>query len=85
MYANIVSTVSQLLTPDLIAKMASASGISDRTMTQKAVGAAVPAILSCLAGLASKPEGVQQLAGAIAKQPTNVLEGLAGLMVDQDK
>ena len=80
MYANIVSTVSQLLTPDLIAKMASASGISDRTMTQKAVGAAVPAILSCLAGLASKPEGVQQLAGAIAKQPTNVLEGLAGLI-----
>ena len=74
---NIVSTVSQFLTPDLVAKMASASGISDRTTTQKAVGAAVPAILSSLASLASKPEGAQQLAGTIAKQPPNMLEGLA--------
>ena len=49
---NIVSTVSQFLTPDLIAKMASAAGISDRTTAQKAVGAAVPAILSSLASLA---------------------------------
>jgi hypothetical protein len=54
---NIVSTVSQFLTPDLIAKMASAGGISDRATAQKAVGAAVPAILSSLAGLASNPEG----------------------------
>ena len=43
MYGSIVSAVTQLLTPDLIAKMASAAGISDRTTAQKAVGAAVPA------------------------------------------
>ena len=36
MYGNVVSAVSQFLTPDLVAKIASASGISDRTMTQKA-------------------------------------------------
>jgi hypothetical protein len=77
---NIISTVSQFLTPDLIAKMASASGISDRTTTQKAVGAAVPAILSSLANLASNPEGAQQLAGTIAKQPTNMLEGLPSMI-----
>ena len=45
MYGSIISAVTQLLTPDLVAKMASASGISDSTMAQKAVGAAVPAIL----------------------------------------
>jgi Bacterial protein of unknown function (DUF937)/PRC-barrel domain len=77
MTANIVSAVSQFLTPDLIAKIASASGLSDRTTTQKAVGVAVPAILSSLANLASKPEGAQQLAGTIAKQSPNVLENLA--------
>ena len=77
MYGNVISAVSQFLTPDLVAKIASASGISDRTMTQKAVGAAVPAILSCLASFASKPEGAQQLAGTIAKQSPHVLENLA--------
>jgi sporulation protein YlmC with PRC-barrel domain len=77
---NIVSAVSQFLTPDLIAKMASAAGISDRTTAQKAVGAAVPAILSSLANLASNPAGAQQLAGTIAKQPTNMLEGLSSMI-----
>ena len=77
MYGNVVSAVSQFLTPDLVAKIATASGISDRTMTQKAIGAAVPAILSCLASFASKPEGAQQLAGAMAKQSPHVLENLA--------
>ena len=48
---NIVSTISRFLTPELIGKMASASGL-DRSVTQKATAAAVPAILSGLAGLA---------------------------------
>jgi sporulation protein YlmC with PRC-barrel domain len=80
MYGNVVSAVSQVLTSDLIAKIASASGISDRTITQKAIGAAVPAILSSLASFASKPEGAQQLAGTIAKQSPNVLENLASMI-----
>ncbi len=80
MYGNIVSAVSQYLTPDLVAKMASASGISDRTTAQKAVGAAVPAILSSLAALASKPGGERQLADAIAKQSPSTLESLASMI-----
>ena len=80
MYGNIVSAVSQFLTPDLVAKMASASGISDHTMAQKAVGAAVPAILSSLATLASKPGGERQLADAIAKQSPSTLESLASMI-----
>ena len=41
MSGNIVSAVSQFLTPDLVAKIASASGISDGTAARKALGAAV--------------------------------------------
>ena len=80
MYGNVISAVSQFLTPELVAKIASASGISDRTMMQKAIGAAVPAILSCLASFASKPEGAQQLAGTITKQSPHVLENLASMI-----
>ena len=56
MHRDILTAVSRHLTPDLMAKMASASGISDPAMTEKAVGAAVPAVLSRLATLATKPE-----------------------------
>ena len=74
MYGNVVSAVSQFLTPDLVAKIASASGISDRTMTQKAIGAAVPQYSLARRASASKPEGAQQFAGAMAKQSPHVLE-----------
>ena len=77
MSGNIVSAVSQFLTPDLVAKIASASGISDATAARKALGAAVPAILSSLATLVSKPGGERQLTDAVAKQPPGALENLA--------
>jgi sporulation protein YlmC with PRC-barrel domain len=87
MYANIISAVSQFLTPELIGKMGSVAGISDRTVTQNAVGAAVPAILSGLANLASKPEGARQLSDAIAKQSPPTLGNLAsvGQLADTGK
>ena len=77
MHGNVVSAVSQLLTPDLIAKISSLAGISDRATTQKVVGAALPAILFSLATLASKPGGERRLADAIAKQSPRTLENLA--------
>ena len=70
---NIVSTISRFLTPELIGKMASATGL-DRSIAQKATAAAVPAILSGLAGVAGKPGGARQLANAVAEQPTDLLE-----------
>ena len=75
---NIVAIVLQYLTPDLVAKMASVAGISDRTLAQKAIGAAVPAILSGAASLASKPEGARRLADAITKQ--SPMENLGSLL-----
>ena len=57
MYGNILSQITQFLTPDVIAKLAQGARTSDRAAAQKAVGAAVPTILSGLAGLAAKPDG----------------------------
>src|SRR5262245_24867190 len=73
---NIVSAISRFLTPDLIGKIASVSGL-DRGTTQSAVGACVPALLSSLADLAAKPGGARQLGDMIAEQPTGMLSSLA--------
>src|SRR5215468_6168303 len=69
---DIVSAISSFLTPELLGKLATASGL-DRTMTQTAVSAAVPSILSGLAGIAGSPDGARQLAAAVADQPSEVL------------
>ena len=79
MSGNLISLATQFLTPDVIAKMAQACGISDRTIAQKAAGAAVPALFSGLANLASKPDGARQLADAVASQPPSLLENLASM------
>lgn len=75
MNGNIVSAVSQFLTPDLVSRIASMVGISDTALARQAVGAAAPAILSGMANLASKPDGAQRLANAIAEQSPRVLDG----------
>jgi hypothetical protein len=82
MYGNILSAVSQYLTPDLIAKIATAAGISDGRLARKAIGAAAPAILSGLADLGSSPEGVRQLADAIAKQSSDTVDNLPSTIAD---
>jgi Bacterial protein of unknown function (DUF937)/PRC-barrel domain len=73
---SIMAAVSRFLTPELVGKLASASGL-DRSLTQTAVGAAVPSILSALAGLVGQPSGARQLANAVAEQPANILAGIA--------
>ena len=76
---NLVSTISGLLTPEVVGKLATASGL-DSAMAQNAVSAAVPSILSGLAGLAATPGGGRQLASAVAQQPTDILGSiLSGL------
>jgi hypothetical protein len=79
MAANLVSVVMQFLTPDMIAKIASALGL-DRAVAQKAVGGAVPALLSSLADLASAPNGARQLYGALSQQQLGSLESLKNLI-----
>jgi len=79
MAANLVSVVMQFLTPDMIAKIASALGI-DRTVAQKAIGGAVPALLAGLADLASTSSGARQLTNTLAQQQPGALESLKSLI-----
>ena len=78
MYGSITPLLTEFLTPELIAKMASAAGISDVASAQKTLSGAVPAVLSGLANLISKPNGARRLADAIAGQPSNLLNDLTG-------
>lgn len=73
MSTNLVSSIMQLLTPDLIARIASALGL-ERSVAQKAIAAGVPAILAGLASLASKPGGAQQLSSVLARQRPDMLD-----------
>jgi sporulation protein YlmC with PRC-barrel domain len=72
---NIVSTVTRLLTPEVISRLASASGLPgvDNAGAQRAVGAAVPSILNALADVAAKPGGARQLANAVAEHPADMV------------
>ena len=65
MATNLVTTIMQSLTPDMIAKIASLLGI-DRSIAEKAIGAGIPAILASFANLASSPDGARQLSSTLA-------------------
>jgi len=79
MAANLVSVVMQFLTPDMIAKIASSLGL-DRSVAQKAIGGAVPALLAGLADVASSSNGVRQLSSTLAQQQPGTLESLKSLI-----
>jgi hypothetical protein len=79
MPVNLVQMVMQLLTPDMIAKIASALGL-DRSLVQKMINGAVPSLLASVADVASTPTGARQLANTLSQQQAGSLEGLlAGL------
>jgi hypothetical protein len=83
MAANLVAVVMQFLTPDRIARIASALGI-DPGLAQKAIGGAVPTLLASLADVASTPSGARQLSNAVAQQPGS-LDNLKGLLDGGDQ
>ena len=79
MAVNLVSLVMKFLTPELMQKMASGLGL-DRMLAQKAMGAAVPAILAGLVGKAAKPDGAKSIFDALNKQDTGLPGNLAGMI-----
>ncbi len=79
MTESVLSAVARFLTPEIVGKMATASGL-DRFVAQKAVDASVPAILGGLSHLASQPGGARQLGNAIAEQPAGILGSLASAL-----
>jgi hypothetical protein len=84
MATNLVSSVMQLLTPDVVAKIARTLGI-DPDVAQKAVSAAVPAILASFAGLAAKPAGAQKLSDTLEQQRPNMLSQITGAIGGPDQ
>jgi len=79
MATNLVSLVMQFMTPDVIARIASALGLDD-DIAKKAITAAVPALLAGLAGLAAKPGGARQLADALSRQQPGVTESVKNII-----
>jgi len=78
MAANLVSYVMQLLTPDMIGRMAAALGLN-RDDAQTGIGAAVPALLAAFSSAAAKPGGAQNLVDSVKRQ-SGVLDNLAGMI-----
>ncbi|HEY9451862.1 MAG TPA: DUF937 domain-containing protein, partial [Bradyrhizobium sp.] len=78
MATNLVSVVMQFLTPDVIAKIASALGL-DRNVAQKTIAGAIPALLASLADVASTPNGARQLNNTLTQQ-SDSLESLRNLV-----
>jgi len=76
---NLVSIIMQMLTPDLLAKLASGIG-GDKSLVQKAVGAGIPAILAGLAGVAGQSGGGALITSAISKLDPGMMGNLANVL-----
>src|SRR6478672_11119493 len=72
MATNLVSEIAEALGPTIVARIASALGL-DQLSTQKAISAAVPALIAALISLVSKPQGATKLGDALSKQEPGVL------------
>jgi Bacterial protein of unknown function (DUF937) len=68
---DLVRLIMDQLSPQLIGRIASALGL-DSASTQKGIAAAVPALLSGLVALVSKPEGASRLATMLQQEPDQV-------------
>ena len=77
MAINLVSLVSQFLTPQLVGGLARALGINE-VVAQKLVTAAVPAILASLGTAAAAPGGAQKVSDAVSMSDPDILTKLTG-------
>jgi hypothetical protein len=79
MSVNLVSLVSEFLTPDLIGRIGTALGI-DRSIVGRAAIALGPAILGGLSHSASTPEGARKLANTVSQQSPSILDTLGSMI-----
>jgi hypothetical protein len=79
MATNLVSQIAEVLSPTIVSRIASALGLN-HTATQKAVVAAVPALLAALINYVTKPQGASKLAEVVRKQEPGVLASLASVI-----
>ena len=76
MASNLVAEVAEVLSPALVSRIASALGLN-QTSTQKAIVAAIPALLASLISYVSTPQGATKLNEVVRKQEPGMLSSLA--------
>lgn len=76
---NLVTLISQFVTPEMLNRAASALGV-DLSSMQKGVSAGIPGILSALASSVMKPGGIARIENAIDQQQPGVLADAARMM-----
>lgn len=76
---NLVSIIMQMLTPELLGKLASGIG-GDKSLVQRAASAAIPAILGSLAGVAGQPGGGSLITNAISKLDPGMMGNLGSVL-----
>jgi hypothetical protein len=79
MASNLVSEIAEVLSPTIVSRIASALGLN-QTSTQKAIVAAVPALLAALISYVSKPQGATKLNEVVKKQEPGMLSSLASVI-----
>ena len=79
MATNLVSEIVELLSPTITPRIASALGLNE-TSTQKAVVAAIPALLASPISYVSKPQGATKLNEVVRKQEPGMLSSLADVI-----
>lgn len=79
MTTNLVSTITQVLNSDVVARIASGLGI-DAAQVARAIQAGVPGLLAALTSLVSKPAGATALSKTVAQQDPSILASLASIL-----
>jgi Bacterial protein of unknown function (DUF937) len=77
MAVDLVGSVSQFLTPQLVGSLARASGINEAA-AQKLVSAAIPVVLGALATTAAAPGGARKLVDIVSNSDPDLLTRLSG-------
>ena len=78
---NLVSIIMQMLTPELLGKLASGlGGGASQSIVQKAAGAAIPSILAGLAGVAGQSGGGSLITNAISKLDPGLMGNLGSVL-----
>ena len=79
MATNLVTEVAEVLSPAIASRIASALGLN-QSSAQKAIAAAIPALLAALIAYVSKPQGAKKLAEVVKKQEPGVLSSLVSVI-----
>lgn len=79
MATNLVAQMVETLSPSIVSRIATSLGVN-QTSTQKAIVAAVPALLAALIAYVTKPQGANKLNDIVSRQEPGMLSSLASVI-----